>query len=345
MKKVVSSSPFWRHVSILLVVIVVIQWFMFVSLLEPGVPLATPYFQQQQQQQQIHPRQLPSELQPASSTNSNGGDSVVSTTGVAVTVMLRAPKWFHRRYTVMLHNVLANIPTNWMVQVFVNEDWFQRDVLPLHPGMQRLRSKDNDRILWTPLPKNMTKFKPKDVMKSRWLWNSIIAENVLLFGGNGAMCANSHYPISRFLEFDYVGSPWGQQHGRGGDGSSHSFRHRSAMLEVLDYGDDSRGDQDYQFFLKAMIKNEKRFKIADKETTIAFGGGANDQQTPLLLSGTQNSLNWTERENILFTCPELKTIFPSLHEPSCFGARSVVNGEKCKSTICALQDEIPGKGC
>ena len=55
--------------------------------------------------------------------------------GVAVSVMLQAPKWFHRRYTVMLHNVLANLPPTWKIQVFYNDRWLEKDVLPLHQGM------------------------------------------------------------------------------------------------------------------------------------------------------------------------------------------------------------------
>ena len=55
--------------------------------------------------------------------------------GVAVSVMLKAPKWFHRRYTVMLHNALANLPTSWKIQVFYNDKWLEKDVLPLHPGV------------------------------------------------------------------------------------------------------------------------------------------------------------------------------------------------------------------
>jgi hypothetical protein len=58
--------------------------------------------------------------------------------GVAVTLMLRAPQWFHCRYTLMLHNILANLPMNWVVQVVVNVDWIQKDILPLHPGLQTL---------------------------------------------------------------------------------------------------------------------------------------------------------------------------------------------------------------
>lgn len=42
---------------------------------------------------------------------------VTSYAGVAATMMLHSPKWFQRRYTVMVFNILNNLPPNWVVQV------------------------------------------------------------------------------------------------------------------------------------------------------------------------------------------------------------------------------------
>jgi hypothetical protein len=262
--------------------------------------------------------------------------------GVAVTVMLKAPKWFHRRYTVMLHNVLANIPSTWSMQIFSNENWIIKDVIPLHPGLQQLR--EHPRVVWTPLTKELIKQKPKEIMKSTWLWENVIGENVFLFGGNGAICANSHHQIDEFVIYDYVGVPWGRYHGLGGDGSSHSFRHRSAMLRILqNHPPTSEMDSpDYVYFVKYLEKDENA-KIADVATTYAFGGVSDPEIAPFVVSGTHASLNWTSRDTLLNVCPELKVIFPSLHEPSCFGAHP--NGEKCKATICALQEKLPSSGC
>lgn len=178
-------------------------------------------------------------------------------------------------------------------------------------------------------------------MKSEWLWENIVHENVFLFGGNGALCGNSDVFLERFLSYDYVGAPWSAYGGRGGDGSSHSFRHRSVMLEILKEHPPNDGDQDYKYFLNHMVKDSTKYKIASREVTVAFGG-VSDSGTPFLLSGTQANLNFTTRESILFLCPELKVIFPSLHEPTCFGAHP--QPETCRSTICALND-IPPQGC
>jgi hypothetical protein len=263
--------------------------------------------------------------------------------GVAMTVMLKAPKWFHRRYTVMIYNVLDNIPPTWSIQIFSNEDWLQRDVLPLHPGLQRMRS--HPRIIWTPLPKELTKKRPKEVMKNKWLWESVIAENVLLFTGNGVFCGDSKSKVEDFLAYDYVGVPWHKLHGVGGDGSSHSLRKRSDMIRILEKHppEPEMESVDYYYFPNHLIE-EGTSKMADVSTTVLFGGTTDDlDAVPFVVSGTQAHLDFERREALLNACPELKIIFPSLHEPSCFGAHP--DGEKCKGTICALRDPLPGSGC
>jgi hypothetical protein len=227
-------NSIWRSAAILLTGLVFFQSFLFISFLEskndesrviggeinhPSVP-------------PNHSEKVAEKITIATSRGDNNNVVVSSSTttirdhhpeGVAITVMLKAPRWFHRRYTAMLHNVLSNIPETWVIQVFSNEAWLEKDVLLLHPGLQRLRS--HPRVIWTPMPKEMTKKKPKEIMKSNWLWKSVIAENILTFSGNGALCANSKNTVTDFIaEADYVGVPWGKYNGMGGDGSSHSIR-------------------------------------------------------------------------------------------------------------------------
>ncbi len=38
--------------------------------------------------------------------------------GVAATLLLHAPTWFQRRYTMMIQNTISNIPDDWVVQIF-----------------------------------------------------------------------------------------------------------------------------------------------------------------------------------------------------------------------------------
>jgi hypothetical protein len=350
-----SSSSFWRFLAFFLGFLVLVQWALFTIVLnqhptEPSpqhddVKLSRLPDHQARKTTAIDPvatKDVPVTSSPSSSS---------SVEGVAITLMLRAPKWFHRRYTVMLHNTLANIPDTWTVQIFGNLAWLEKDVFPLHPGLQRMLQSNStsstrpNRIILTPLPKDLTKQKPKQIMKSPWLWESVVAEHVLVFSGNGAFCANTPNRLLDFIDYDFVGKP--SKHS-GGDGSTHSMRRKSRMLEILrDHPPtpkEQTDDVDWVYFTRYMSRNKTRYPIAPLEVQEQFGGAvASSEHPPLIVSGTLAHLNWTAREAFLQTCPELKIIFPSLHEPACFGAHP--NGTKCKATICALRDKIPGPGC
>ena len=86
------------------------------------------------------------------------------------------------------------------------------------------------------------------------------------------------------------------------------------------------------------------------DQTLAFGGVqqiSSDNKVlnrvPYVAAGTFANLAWDERETLLKHCPEIKTIFPSLHEPSCFGAHP--KPDTCRQSICALQENLPSSGC
>lgn len=311
-----------------------------------------------QQQRQVDP------------TTTTYVDDVIE--GVAVTVMLHGPKWFHRRYVVMIHNVLVNLPPTWKVQIFYNEAWLRRDVLPHHPGLQRLfadKSGTNQRIVWTMIPdgvlyhsnnssissikRSSPMVKPKVLLKSKWFWESTMHENVFMFSGNGVLCGNHDAPasngIARFVDYDYVGTPWGRHDGMGGNGETHSFRHKSAMLRILQQYDPATLNEmdlpDHVYFTQHMMKSirddgdnnsnnnnnsnnsQLSYRVADRNTTMLFGGIRVEEDTtdktgfairpviPFVVSGTQGSLQFAHREALLNVCPELKVIFPSLHEP------------------------------
>jgi len=339
----------WRSVSIALIAIVIAQFFSIIFILDSKHHVQ---MSSKSGNDNAPPPQLPKndvfvEFKEPTADNFESLTSPAKNgsppQGVAATVMLKAPKWFHRRYTLMIHNVLANIPSTWSIQIFSNEDWIKKDVLPLHPGLQRLRS--HPRIIWTAMPKDLTRKRPKEIMKNMWLWESIVAEDVLFFTGNGVLCANSKSRIEDFLDHTYVGVPWKSFGGVGGDGSSHSFRKRSHMMRILEkYPPESEMEsQDYHYFAKYLSK-EGNSKLANVTTTILFGGVTDDPDSaPFAVSGTQANLEYSARQSLLQVCPELGVIFPSLHEPSCFGAHP--NGEKCKASICALQDPLPSSGC
>ena len=301
-------------------------------------------------------------LDHATTSSSSALSSHAPIEGVAATVIFRAPKWFHLRYLAMLHNALVNLPnaTTWKIQIFLNEMWAHANLMPWHPGLHKILAGEDTRFIVTPLPVELTKGKPKEVVMSQWFWESMAADKVVLFSGNGAFCGNQ--PASAWnnlVDLDYCGAPSHNHHGLGGDGASHSIRNRQAMLRVIQYAkDNDRPLRDDKNFLDTMIRiNQKNvqdgkpptFKLATPEQTLFFGGvhnlssSAGLERLPLTVAGTQARLTWEERDSLLKHCPELKAIFPSLHEPACFGAHP--DGPKCQQTICALQEEVPGHGC
>uniref|UniRef100_A0A7S2L795 DUF5672 domain-containing protein n=1 Tax=Leptocylindrus danicus TaxID=163516 RepID=A0A7S2L795_9STRA len=189
-------------------------------------------------------------------------------------------------------------------------------------------------------------------LTDEWFWRNVLAERVLLFSGNGAMCSNAkHLSLldgsaqSRLFDHvDYVGSPWRSFWGAGGDGSL-SYRNRTAMLDAIRHHPNDKLETDGSYFIKTLRDlNQKLgrdvYRIATKEQTQMFAGLDNfDEESgpPMVISGTAPNLGHESRELLLAMCPEIKVIFPALHNPSCFGAKP--DGEKCAATICALKDK------
>lgn len=235
------------------------------------------------------------------------------------------------------------------VQLFVRPEWWRNEILRLHRGMAN-RVMQNPRVIITPLPREYWNMKPKDVMMDEWMWQHMVADRVLMFSGNGVLCAHSIARIQDFDALDYVGAPW--RLGEGGDGSTHSLRNSQAVLYAIPHYDKSKGAE-HAVLVNALQKLNReqpgRFRLASVNETIQFGGASlimdskarslykdyEERGLPLILSGTQAQLPWNVRDALLGVCPEYKVIFPSLHEPNCFGAS--LNADKCAATICALQ--------
>jgi len=195
----------------------------------------------------------------------------------------------------------------------------------------------------------------------------MVADKVFTFGGNGAMCGNSRRlsfldsadsssssAMLFFNQLDYVGTPWRQFYGRGGDGAF-SYRNRTAMILAIQHNPHDGSTDETTYFIKTLLAmNDKlgtSFRVATKEQSVFFGGASyssNSTETelgpPLVIAGTLSELDTSHRERMLEWCPEIKLIFPALHNPFCFGAEP--NSEECAKSICALKDpkERPG-GC
>jgi len=99
--------------------------------------------------------------------------------------------------------------------------------------------------------------------------------------------------------------------------------------------------------LQEIYKTKGRnYKIASVSETRAFGsGGSWISNTSLVAAGTLAEGDFSTRDSFIKNyCPELKVLFPVLHDPHCFGASAVIDSEICASTICALRPKTQRRG-
>lgn len=284
--------------------------------------------------------------------------------GVAMAILLHSPKWFQRRYTMMANNIDDNIPPDWKIQIFFTDSGGSQVGIDLNPGLQKLVKRG--RLVLTLIPPDLLRRKKRriELMTDKWIWESVLSDTVLVFGGNSVICTNSPQQLTDYAsKFDYIGTPWrSAKEGVGGDGGI-SIRNRIVMLEVIQYklnqvASGPARDTAYQswgmediFFVHTMLEMNKAravtghvlYRIASREETLRFGaseGYAHDEA--LVVSGTLAPLDWKARDTFINYCIELKMIYPVLHEPACFGAAP--NAAQCASSICALKNRTERKG-
>ena len=262
----------------------------------------------------------------------------------------------------MIQNILDNTPPSWAVQIFYTPTGQSQFGLDINPGILRMNS-THERIIMTQLPNDMVKKigmkRKKLYWTNEWIWNSMVADSVFVFSGNGALCSNSKLSLldgsamELFERFDYIGTPW-WNHGGGGGSGSISYRNRTAMLNALrDQPYDGNDAEDYYFIkaLKTMNKNGSdrhdkgqetwKYRVATKADTQLLGGinvtdFLEENGPPMVISGTLSNIDHDVRGVLLEMCPEVKRIFPSLHNPACFGAHP--DSEACSKSICALKE-------
>ena len=191
--------------------------------------------------------------------------------GVAVTTFLGAPKWFQNRYTMMINQMLAILPEDWVVQIFYNPKKGMAVEGINYPGIQR--HLQCGRLIITEIPTNLTKLKKNELMLNPWLWRSVAANNVLTFGGNSVLCANTKLPLENFVgKFQYIGAPWGEFNGMGGSGGL-SLRNRTKVLEVVtdiqNSGMKLKGKREDSLIVKHLLLDSNN-KIASPKVVAAY---------------------------------------------------------------------------
>jgi len=197
--------------------------------------------------------------------------------GVAVTTFLGAPKWFQNRYTMMVNQVLALVEDDWIVQIVYDPAVKMALEGIAYAGIKRQIARG--RVILTPIPASMKKIKKNKLLLSSWFWKSLMAENVLLFGGTAALCANTEFEVSNFTNFDYIGAPWNSYQGKGGEGGI-TIRKRSVMEALtLQFEKDSLSGKstgtarEDTVIVRSLV--DWKARLANKEVRFSFGCAAN----------------------------------------------------------------------
>jgi len=262
----------------------------------------------------------------------------------------------------MVQNILNNLPRNWALQIFYSGEGQSAAGIELNKGLSRMIESGKVHLTLISKEALATHKKRFELMYHPWIWENMLADRVLVFGGNGVICSNSHQNISDYDQYAYIGGPWSSAKGGvGGDGGM-SLRNRTLMLQVINYElakhdhDPAKravayknwGQEDI-FFVSRILEMQKKkllpssIQLAPREATLKFSAiGSVAQEGVLVSSGTLPGLTDKERDVFIMSCPEIKMLYPALHNPACFGATP--EKEKCAESICALRPKELHKG-
>ena len=90
-------------------------------------------------------------------------------------------------------------------------------------------------------------------------------------------------------------------------------------------------DNEDEFYPARLVD---RFAAADRYNT-SLG-------VPFSVVSTLRFLSTVDRTLLLEQCPEAKVLFPALHDPSCFGAPSALNKDRCYASLCVSHPKAGG---
>jgi hypothetical protein len=184
--------------------------------------------------------------------------------GVAATLFLGSPKWFQQRYSLMINQMKSALPVSWIIQIFYLPHNAMAEEAIKYQGIRK--NILSGHVVVTPIPSSFgRKVRKKDFLRMPWFWKNLLADRVLLFGGNAVLCGNSPYGLQDFLAYDYVGAQWNILRGVGGSGEL-SLRNRTSVLEFIE----SHGGDQYHLLGKdpediALVKGLAN--VAPREVT------------------------------------------------------------------------------
>jgi hypothetical protein len=192
--------------------------------------------------------------------------------GVAVSLLLHQPTWFQLRYTMMIQNINANIPDDWKIQLFYVNQGTSKSGISINLGLKRFLK--SGKLILTEIPEAMFKRKKRRIefMLEPWIWQNMLADKVLIFGGTSVICSNSPLSLSNFTKFDYIGAPWDHFKGLGGDGQI-SFRNRNLMLKIIEnelsYHENENGKKNRDEAYKSLVFRITHHRNTEKTTNFS----------------------------------------------------------------------------
>ena len=156
------------------------------------------------------------------------------------------------------------------------------------------------------------------------LFKERMCKNIdFLSPGNFAICSNSPYTIQDFVEFDHIGvSSAFSEH------DCVSLRKRSSVLFVLSNSSDTLSgrnetvkwkNDDHFYYQKMLALNDVKpnnFNLPRQEDVVSFAA-CDSFVSPdsLFIAGKLETALHADRDALLNTCVEGKTLFKALHHP------------------------------
>jgi len=214
----------------------------------------------------------------------------------------------------MVSNVYALLPKNWVIQIFYDPSKETALEGIQYQAIQRLVYKGIVHVTALPFPG----MKKRDIMVSRWLWENMLADRVFFFGGSGILCGNSPYGIDSFNKFQFISD----------SENLFSSRNRTLMLEAIDDHNKTslekrKNLKDDEMIAKFISTNMEKLGSPLLPTPLDVAILSNGQSAgdrPLGVVGTLSALSTSQKMEYMDYCPEIKVFFPSLLADACFGA-------------------------
>jgi hypothetical protein len=110
-------------------------------------------------------------------------------------------------------------------------------------------------------------------LTNRWIYETVLApaEHLLVYQTDSILCANSRKTLNDYLEYDWVGAPWGTGSKYGGNGGL-SLRRVSAIIDILKHQERVFDTQPEDVWLTERLGNRPGAHTANGTISLQFSG-------------------------------------------------------------------------